>query len=183
MRLLLCFACFRSRAHSSPPSPEDDSTSVFEVPKFPAVRPRRPAEHPPPLSSTATNLFDTFPRVVYGGYRRYYESSCEKQEYRAKSASKRRSDLFEPPVMDDPWSWQTLPTFTGTRRRVRRTNSPQLIRGHRLRKKPRFGPSAMPLVDTTYPWPEWVAEFNTPKSATREDKVGTQSFLQTCTTH
>jgi hypothetical protein len=50
---LLCFACF---------SPPNDSSSVLDFDVSPGP-PRRSAEEPPPLSLTAANLFDTFPRV------------------------------------------------------------------------------------------------------------------------
>lgn len=44
-------------------------------------RPRVQANEPPPLSST--DLFDPFPRIVFGGYTRYYysETACIKQAY------------------------------------------------------------------------------------------------------
>ncbi|KAJ7507288.1 hypothetical protein B0H11DRAFT_1971054 [Mycena galericulata] len=151
---LLCFACFRSRDL-------DDSTSIldFEVSRS---TPRLQADEPPPLSSTATNLFDTFPRIVYGGYRRYYyERACMKQAYDlVKNTGICRSEPFEPSlsaIAEDPWSWQHLPNFTGRkpRRRVRKSHSSLRNACPQLRKKPRFRPSAIPLVDTTYPWPNW----------------------------
>ncbi|KAJ7099686.1 hypothetical protein C8R44DRAFT_747619 [Mycena epipterygia] len=147
---LLCFAWFRSQ--SAPVLDNDDVHTGS---------PRLQADKPPPLSPTATNLFDTFPRVVYGGYRRYYETSCLRQEYRVEYSIRRRSDRFEPAlgsIGEDPWSWQNLPTFTGRRsqRKVRRTNSSLRSTRPRLRKKPRFRASAGPLVDATYPWPDWL---------------------------
>ncbi|KAJ7704284.1 hypothetical protein B0H17DRAFT_1193535 [Mycena rosella] len=126
---LLCFSCFRFSGS------RDDSSFIlhFDADDGP---PRILADNPPPLSSTATNLFDPFPRVVFGGYGRYYAGNDRRATCRFESS---RSSITE-----DPWSWQTLPKFTGKKPRC---------------KKPRIRASAMPLVDATYPWPEWVARF------------------------
>ncbi|KAJ7216562.1 hypothetical protein GGX14DRAFT_562125 [Mycena pura] len=152
---LFCFARFRS-------SSRQDSSSVLDCPSSP----RSPAEQPPLLSEATTNLFDTFPRIVFGGYRRYYECNRLKQPCKVAASSL----LFNPslsPVAEDAWSWQHLPKFTGKKPKrqpgpgpgTRKTNSslrnnpnPKL----RLRKKPRFHPSAKPLVDLSYPWPDWL---------------------------
>ncbi|KAJ7662006.1 hypothetical protein DFH06DRAFT_1129171 [Mycena polygramma] len=142
---LFCFTCFSSR---------DDSSSAldFEVCTGP---PRWHAEEPPLLGST--NLFDTFPRVVFGGYRQYYQSRVDLD---CNSVATGRSQPFEPSlssIVEDPWSWQNLPKFNGTkRRRVRRTNSSLCDKCPKLRKKPRFHASARPLVDRTYTWPNWL---------------------------
>ena len=71
---LLCLDVFRSCSRDN-----SDSSSIFHV-EGQVAAPRQSAEHPPPLSSTAANLFDTFPRVAFGGYRRYYESGGEKPD-------------------------------------------------------------------------------------------------------
>ncbi|KAJ7326361.1 hypothetical protein DFH08DRAFT_337944 [Mycena albidolilacea] len=147
---LLCFACF---------SPPNDSSSVLDFDVSPGP-PRRSAEEPPPLSLTAANLFDTFPRVCFGGYRRYYESRVDLQVPEEKGLDIFRSRSFKPSlssIVEDPWSWQNLPKFSGTRRcKVRRTNSSLRETCPRLRKKPRFRSSTRPLVDSTYSWPDWL---------------------------
>ncbi|KAJ6588468.1 hypothetical protein B0H19DRAFT_1099549 [Mycena capillaripes] len=147
---LLSFVCFSSR------NIESSSVLDFEVCTGP---PRQHAKEPPLLGSTETNLFDTFPRVGFGGYRRYYESRVDFEA--AKSADIDRSRPFElshSSIVEDPWSWSSLPEFTGTkRRRVRKTNSYLRNTFPRLRKKPRFHSSARPLVDTTYASPNWLS--------------------------
>jgi hypothetical protein len=80
----------------------------------------------------------------------------------AKSAAIGRSQSFEPSlssITEDPWSWQNLPKFTGTKRlSVRRTNSNLRDTFPQLRKKPRFHASARPLVDSSYAWPDWFSD-------------------------
>ncbi|KAK7042367.1 hypothetical protein R3P38DRAFT_3178926 [Favolaschia claudopus] len=122
--------------------------------------PRRRADEPPPLSPNSANLFDTFPRVCFGGYRRYYESEY-RLDLESKNSEKSDSGPFEPSlssIAEDPWSWQSLPKFSGTTRRTsRRANSGHRDSCPRLRKKPRFRPSSRPLVDATYySWPDWL---------------------------
>ncbi|KAJ7031617.1 hypothetical protein C8F04DRAFT_695106 [Mycena alexandri] len=179
---LLCFACFATR------STRDDSSVVLDFDVIETTEtgpPRRHAEEPPHLGITTTNLFDTFPRVGFGGYRRYYESRMKAAAIAATAQTltstihrSPTSFSFQPSlssIEEDyrEWGWQTLPKFTGRKPRrklsSRRTTSslrsnstcPQL----QLRKKPRFRASARPLVDTTYAWPNWLAEPYSPREA------------------
>ncbi|KAJ7093992.1 hypothetical protein B0H15DRAFT_947315 [Mycena belliarum] len=127
------------------------------------TRTRRPAEQAPPLSPTTTNLFDTFPRVLWGGYRRYYDAVARAAFVDLPA---RDSSLPSDEDEEDPWSWDTLPAFNGKTARCRLRRAPPRPRhSHscpRLRKKPRLRTSALPLVvDATDRdrWPAWVAEF------------------------
>jgi len=160
----LCFACFSS------PSRDNDSSSVLDFDVISTGPPRRRAEEPPPLASSSA-LFDTFPRVCWGGYRRYYESCVDLGE--AKGLDAGRSQTFEPSlssIAEDPWSWQNLPKFSGTKRRiVRRISSNLRDPCPQLRKKPRFHSSARPLVDSTYSWPDWLLRYSTGKSTPTDE--------------
>ncbi|KAF7292857.1 hypothetical protein MIND_01184700 [Mycena indigotica] len=121
---------------------------------------RASAEEPPPLSPNETNLFDTFPRIVFGGYRRYYESNAGVKTPRCREKASVAGEK-------DPWSWHDLPQFTGKRRRRRTSSTPSSHNTHstssteqsrpQLREKPRIRSSGgKPLVDLSYPWPDWL---------------------------
>ncbi|KAJ7177959.1 hypothetical protein C8R46DRAFT_1029521 [Mycena filopes] len=181
---LLCFAWFATR------STRDDASIVvdFDVLETSSTAPRRHAEEPPHLGTTTTNLFDTFPRVGFGGYRRYYESRSRMKApvvavavtTNAQASAMERSPTsfsFQPSLSSieedyHEWGWQALPKFTGRKPRSKlssrrsgslRSNNtcPHL----QLRKKPRFRASARPLVDTTYAWPDWLAVPYSPREA------------------
>ncbi|KAJ7757046.1 hypothetical protein B0H16DRAFT_1537852 [Mycena metata] len=203
---LLCFVCFATRSRRDSVVLDFDSVVLDcdAVETTETRRPRRQVEEPPHLGTTTTNLFDTFPRVGFGGYRRYYERRMKTAAIAATGACTHTSSKsailtthpavaqtqtspvhtsptsfsFQPSlssIEEHEWGWQTLPKFTGRKPRrrssSRRTTSslhsnstsdcPQL----QLRKKPRFRASARPLVDTTYAWPNWLAEPYSPPEA------------------
>nr|GAT45986.1 predicted protein [Mycena chlorophos] len=165
---------------------EQDLKHPLELPDDVEPRERAEAAEPPPLSRDETNLFDTFPRIVFGGYRRYYQSNPDL--LLAPHTPKRRE---KKPPKEDPWSWHSL-NFTGkqspqrSRRRRRRTSSTSttthtstsstLSTGNGgspppLREKPRIRRSVggTPLVDKSYPWPQWLWPDSDPAPA--HDKV------------
>ncbi|KAF7329873.1 hypothetical protein MKEN_00251000 [Mycena kentingensis (nom. inval.)] len=158
---LLCFrfpspSSRRSRKSSDVPTDEDDAHSILDILdlEIDAPSPRISAEQPPPLSS-ATIFDNTFPRIVFGGYRRYYECAAQPEQ----------ANPNLPPIKEEPYSWQSLHFSGKQRRRRRRTSSTpssidtSSIYSHnppQLREKPRIRSMGKPLVDLSYPWPDWL---------------------------
>ncbi|KAJ6610470.1 hypothetical protein B0H10DRAFT_1953825 [Mycena sp. CBHHK59/15] len=111
---ILYFGCFSSKTDSS-----SDLKLDFDALVGP---PRRHAEEPPQLSSSGTNLFDTFPRVAFGGYQRYYvkQWNASKEPLVTSTVIRKRSQAFQPSlasIAEDLWSWKNLPKFTGRKPR------------------------------------------------------------------
>ncbi|KAJ6481723.1 hypothetical protein C8R45DRAFT_1100148 [Mycena sanguinolenta] len=184
---LLCFP--RQRSTTAPATRD----SVLDFDLYPSS-PRRLAAEPPLLSSTS--LFDTFPRVCFGGYRRYYARCilpvvpAQLPKLKALDTGPQLQPGYNPSlssVAEERRSHQYPPKYGhghgGTKqRKVRRTNSSSHSLASsrsscpQLRKKPRR-PLLLSTDDSTESWPDGLVRYCRSRRFSRPSTPSTTAEL------